>query len=166
MSFTIHTAVAKNDWQQGLVVLHDVYVGEGHSPADRAAQMFRREVLEPEGNFLIAVREDDVVLGATILLHPGSTLHQVARSGEREFRLLATHPDARGEGVGEALVRECIEQCKTEGADALVLWTRPVMTAAQRLYVRLGFVHVPERDEDDPRGFRRLIYRLDLHIAR
>ena len=162
MPIIIRPAATDADWQQGLAILHHVYVGEGHSPAERAKQTFRREVLEPEGNFLIAVQEDDVVLGATILLHPGSALQQVAQQGEREFRLLAVESAARGQGAGEALVQECIERCKTEGAEALVLWTRPVMTAAQRLYERLGFGRVPHRDEEDPRGFTRLVYRLVL----
>lgn len=142
--------------------MYGVYVGEGHSPAERAAQMYKREVLEPEGEFLVAVNGNGNVLGATILLRPGSALHQIARPGEREFRLLAVHAEARGQGAGEALVRACMDRCKADGADALVLWTRPVMTAAQRLYERLGFVRVRERDEEDPRGFSRLVYRSAL----
>lgn len=161
MSFTIRTAITENDWQQGLAVLHHVYVGEGHSPAERAAQTFRREVLEPEGAFLVAMKDKNC-LGATILLHERSALGQIAQPGEREFRLLAVDGDARGGGVGEALVRECIERRKAQGAQALVLWTRPVMTAAQRLYERLGFARVTERDEQDQRGFTRMVYRLEL----
>lgn len=163
MSYTVRTAVSGADWHQGLAVLHRVYVGEGHSPAERAAAMFLREVLEPEGSFLVAKREaEDAVLGATILLRPGSSFHQVAGPGEREFRLLAVHPEARGQGVGEALVRACVHMATAEKAEALVLWTRPIMTAAQRLYERLGFVRVPARDEEDARGFTRLVYKLDL----
>lgn len=163
MSFTVRAAVSEADWQQGLAVLHRVYVGEGYSPTKRAAQMYRREVLEPEGRFLVAVREDDdAVLGATILLHPGSAFHQVAEPGEREFRLLAVHPDARGKGVGEALVQACVKGATTDRAEALVLWTRPTMIAAQRLYERLGFMRAPSRDEEDARDFTRLVYRLDL----
>lgn len=166
MSCIIRPAASEADWHQGLTVLHRVYVGEWHSPAERAAQMYRREVLETEGSFFVAVGEDDyAVLGATILLHPGSTFHQVARSTEREFRLLAVHPDARGQGVGEALVRACVQGATTDGAEALVLWTRPTMIAAQRLYERLGFVRVPARDEEDARGFTRLVYRLALQSS-
>lgn len=157
----VRTAVSDRDWQQGLSILYDVYVGEGHSPAERAAEVYRREVLEREGNFLVAVR-GDTVLGATILLHPGSALHQMARPGEREFRLLAVSATERGQGAGEALVRACMERSRAEGASALVLWTRPSMNAAQRLYTRLGFLHEQERDEEDPRGFMRLVYRLAL----
>lgn len=162
MPITVRRAASEADWQQGLSVLHDVYVGEGHSPADRAGQTFRREALEPEGTFLVAVNERGVVLGALILLHPASALRQVARPGEREFRLLAVRSDARGGGAGEALVRACITRVAADNADALVLWTRPVMTSAQRLYARLGFVRVPERDEEDPRGFTRLVFLLHL----
>lgn len=162
MSIVVRNASSETEWSQGLAVLHRVYVGEGHSPAERAAQVYRRDMLEPEGHFLVAVNDAGSVLGATILLHPGSGFHQIARKGEREFRLLAVSADARGQGAGEALVRSCIGGCRADGADALVLWTRPVMTAAQRLYTRLGFVRMEERDEQDPRGFTRLVFRLPL----
>lgn len=162
MSITVRAAVSEADWQQAMALLYEVYVGEGHSPAERASQTYRREALESEGVLLIAVDQVGDVLGAMILLEPGSTLRQLARAGEREFRLLAVRPSARGSGVGEALVRACIERCVSGGAEALVLWTRPVMTSAQRLYARLGFQRIPDRDEEDPRGFTRMVYRLDL----
>ena len=159
---SVRVAGSEGDWQQGLAILFAVYVGEGYSPAERAALMFRRDVLEKEGDLLIAVRDDGTICGATILLRSGSSLQQLARQGEREFRLLAVGSSARGLGAGEALVRACIERCEADRATGLVLWTRPEMLAAQRLYERLGFLRVPERDEEDPRGFQRLVYLAQL----
>ncbi|MBK9763173.1 MAG: GNAT family N-acetyltransferase [Flavobacteriales bacterium] len=43
-------------------------------------------------------------------------------------------PEARGTGVGEALVRACITQAKSIGAKAIVLWSQPTMLNAHRLY--------------------------------
>lgn len=162
MGSNVREALSDADWQQATAVIQHVYVDGGYTPAENAARFQTRERLEGEGTMLIAVRESGEVIGATILLRIGSAMHQVAQPGEREFRLLGVHPDARSEGVGATLVKECIARCSDEGADAVVLWTRPNMLAAQRLYERLGFTRATERDEEDARGFRRLVYRLVL----
>ena len=154
----IREARSDTDWQQGCAILHRVYVGEGYTDAERAAQFQRRERLEGEGVFLLALGDDGAVNGAVLFLNENSTLRQIAQHGEREFRMLAVHPNARGEGVGEALVRECIRRAEAEQATGLVLWTQPTMLAAHRLYQRLGFVRDAERDVADPRGFLRLVY--------
>jgi|JI9StandDraft_1071089.scaffolds.fasta_scaffold223059_2 ribosomal protein S18 acetylase RimI-like enzyme len=159
-AMTIHVRVADSaeEWQQALAVLYRVYVGEGYTTAERAAPSQRREVLEPEGTFLVAINESGSVIGATLFLLEDSVMKQLARPGEREFRMLAVDPAARGSGAGAVLVQTCIDRAKEEGASGLVLWTQPTMLAAHRLYERLGFMRTPERDEDDPRGFKRLVY--------
>ena len=161
MSFHLREATSITDRQQACALLLKVYVQGGYTTAERAAAFMTAEHLAGEGSFLIAVSEANAVLGAVILLKPDSGLIQLARDGEREFRLLAVHPSARGGGVGEALVQACIDRAGLEGATGLVLWTQPTMNAAHRLYERLGFQRVPERDSKDPRGFTRLVYRLE-----
>ena len=47
---------------------------------------------------------------------------------------------ARGKGIGEALTRAAIERAKQEGAVTVDLTSRPSREAANRLYVRVGFV--------------------------
>jgi ribosomal protein S18 acetylase RimI-like enzyme len=47
--------------------------------------------------------------------------------------------DARGAGVGEALVAAAIERSRAVGAKTVDLTSRPDREAANRLYVRLGF---------------------------
>jgi ribosomal protein S18 acetylase RimI-like enzyme len=86
------------------------------------------------------------VVGTVVYAAPGSRWQDLAIDGEVEIRMLATAPAARGRGVGEALVRACIKRAKDDGAPRLVLSTRPAMLAAHRLYERLGFMRVPERD--------------------
>lgn len=157
---TIIPATSDTHWRQAIGVLHRVYVGEGYSAPERAASAYRREALEPEGEAFLALDEDGTVIGVVLFLQAESTLRQVALPGEREFRLLAVDPNARGKGAGAALVQACMARSRAAGAAALVLWTRPTMLSAQRLYERLGFRRVPERDTDDARGFRRLVYRF------
>jgi ribosomal protein S18 acetylase RimI-like enzyme len=58
----------------------------------------------------------------------------------------AVDPAGQRRGVGEALVRACLERASAHGCQAVVICTRDRARAAQRLYARLGFVRVPERD--------------------
>jgi GNAT superfamily N-acetyltransferase len=46
---------------------------------------------------------------------------------------------ARGRGVGEALVKECIEVARKSGAGIVELQSARAREAANRLYPRLGF---------------------------
>jgi ribosomal protein S18 acetylase RimI-like enzyme len=79
-----------------------------------------------------------------------------------EVRLLAVPPEARGHGIGEALMRECAHRAKRAGASALGLHTADVMRAAVRLYERLGYVRTPELDFLPAKGPLVKGYRLDL----
>jgi ribosomal protein S18 acetylase RimI-like enzyme len=47
---------------------------------------------------------------------------------------------ARGQGAGEALTRSAVEYARTAGAKTVDLSSRPAREAANRLYVRCGFV--------------------------
>lgn len=66
--------------------------------------------------------------------------------GEGAIRMLAVAPDAQRRGVGEALTRACIDRARADGLRGLCLHSTPWMSAAHRLYERLGFHRVPERD--------------------
>ncbi|EFL17518.1 GNAT family N-acetyltransferase [Streptomyces sp. C] len=114
-----------------------------------------------DGEVLVAV-EDGRVLGGVTFAAPGSRLADVAGPEEAEFRMLAVAPEARGKGVGEALVRACTERARALGVRALVLSTQPAMLGAQRIYGRLGFVRTPELDWSPIPALKLLTYRLEL----
>lgn len=77
------------------------------------------------------------------------------------FRYAAVDPSVQGRGVGEALVRWVVDRARTDGRARIRIHTLEMMTAAQRLYERLGFVRDPDHDEqwDDVVG---IAYRYDL----
>ncbi|MFC5865043.1 GNAT family N-acetyltransferase [Acidicapsa dinghuensis] len=60
------------------------------------------------------------------------------------LRLLYIEPAARGLGLGETLVRECLRFAETAGYTRVVLWTQSILTAAHRIYAKAGFRLVKE----------------------
>ncbi|MEU5047527.1 GNAT family N-acetyltransferase [Streptomyces griseorubiginosus] len=111
---------------------------------------------------LVATANDRILGGVTYVPSPGP-MADLARPGEAEIRMLAVAHEARGRGVGQALVRACVDRAAATGHD-LVLCTQPTMHAAHRLYERLGFTRAPERDWKPIPGndFTLLTYELTL----
>jgi ribosomal protein S18 acetylase RimI-like enzyme len=83
------------------------------------------------------------------------------RDGEAGIRMLAVEPAAQGRGVGTALIAACLDRARADGRRAVFLHSLPVMEGAQRIYARLGFRRVPERDWLFPE-FRLMGFVLDL----
>jgi len=121
---------------------------------------------KPESAAQIVAEREGAVLG-TVLLYPANAA--IFRRGEGpppmrwpEVRLLAVAPAARGHGVGDALMQECVARARRAGADRLALHTTPMMAAAVRLYTRMGFARAPELDFSPAPGFTVHGYTLGL----
>jgi len=56
-----------------------------------------------------------------------------------KLRLLLIEPHARGQGLGQRLVEECIAFARKTGYRKLVLWTHDNLSAARAIYTKLGF---------------------------
>ena len=128
---------------------------------------YRRNILATLGNpapaTQIVAEQEGAVVGA-VLLYPTGIVPPGTRPPQSwpEVRLLAVAPAARGGGVGAALMQECVRRARGWGASALVLHTTAMMSAAVRLYARLGFVPAPELDVEVAPGLTVTGYRLDL----
>lgn len=69
----------------------------------------------------------------------GSVLLVDGGEGIAKLRLLYTEPWARGLGIGEALVAECVAFARAAGYDKISLWTHTILTSARRIYEAHGF---------------------------
>ena len=111
---------------------------------------------------LLVARVDGRVAGSVALVLDGDFGEITADPSEAAFRMLVVDPAARGAGVGELLVRTCLHRARAAGKATMVLSTDPRMTAAHRLYERLGFRRLPERDWSPVPGVGLRVYALEL----
>lgn len=118
---------------------------------------------------IVAVDDGDEVLGGVAYVpisrpdgDAAVTTQEADDTGEAGIRMLAVAPEARGRGAGTALVQECIARARQGGRLRIGLHTTPLMTAAQRLYERLGFARALDRDYVVGADVRLLGYVLEL----
>jgi len=130
---------------------------EGYTPqlADVAGRAARSE--------LLVVRDGaGRVVGSVALVLAGDFGEVTTSDEEAAFRMLVVDPAARGQGVGHLLVGACLERARAAGKRRMVISTDPRMTSAHRLYERLGFTRLPERDWSPMPGTDLLVYAREL----
>ena len=137
------------------------YRDDGLAPAEYVPVLADVAARATASELLVACA-DDLILGSVALVLDGAFGEVTAGPEEAAFRMLAVDPAARGRGVGERLVRACRDGARAAGKQRMVLSTDTRMAAAHRLYERLGFTRLPERDWSPLPGVDLLVYALDL----
>jgi DNA-binding MarR family transcriptional regulator/GNAT superfamily N-acetyltransferase len=89
----------------------------------------------PERHGWIAEKDGKVVGSVFVVRHT----RRVAK-----LRLLYVEPSARGLGIGNRLVDECLRFAKQAGYSKMVLWTNSILTGARHIYRKAGFTLVHE----------------------
>jgi GNAT superfamily N-acetyltransferase len=117
-----------------------------------------------EGAERIVAERGGTLVGSVFLFPPAADAYGglAARASWPELRLLAVAPEARGAGVGRALVEECVRRARRAGATELGLHTSRSMRPAIRIYERMGFVRAPDRDFQPDGAELVEAYRLPL----
>lgn len=118
-------------------------IGDDSGYADELRDTGRRA---EHADVLVAVDEAGTLLGSVTFCLPGSPYAELSGEGQAEFRMLAVADAARGRGIGELLVRSCLDRAAALGCHSVVISTQPQMVAAHRLYERLGFSRTPALD--------------------
>jgi GNAT superfamily N-acetyltransferase len=134
--------------------------GEGGRNAPYARSDFDHTAAAA-AHFYVAEIDGDVV-GVVALLAPGEPTRAVANDAEAELARLVVSAAARRQGIGRALADRCTQLARSEGWQAIALWSRRYQTAGHRLYESLGYRRQPDRDSADETGFERLVFRLEL----
>jgi len=92
-------------------------------------------VIRDPATTLLVVRDDDGrIAGAAAVLVYATPAYVKARIED-----VVVDERSRGKGVGEALVRRCIEVARERGAEIVELQSARWREVANRLYPRMGF---------------------------
>ena len=141
------------------------YTADGYlvEDTDYAAELVGAAHRAAEAELVVAVDPTSHdLLGTVTFCLSGSHYAEVSQPGEAEFRMLAVAPEARGRGIGHSLARWCVDRAREQGCTAVVLSSLDNMHAAHRLYERMGFTRLPERDWIPTPDITLIAYRLDL----
>lgn len=80
-----------------------------------------------------------------------------------KLRLLLVEPAARGSGLGQRLVGECIRFARAAGYRKIVLWTQSILDPARHIYAKAGFRLVKqEPNREFGKGLVSEIWEMDL----
>ncbi|WP_018658382.1 GNAT family N-acetyltransferase [Actinomadura flavalba] len=139
----------------------DVYVGGGYmNPESTYIATLRDTAARAATTEILVAELGGTLVGAVAYCPPESPLAELAGPDDGEFRMLAVLPSAQGRGAGSALVRACVERARAAGLRGVRLSTQPNMTAAHRLYERLGFHRTPDDDWSPVPGLLLVTYAL------
>jgi len=92
-------------------------------------------VAEDSSTLLVARSPSQQIIGALSL-----TIYRVPTGIRAIIEDVIVDGPARGQGVGQALLQRALQIAKQKGAAGISLTSNPLRVAANRLYVKLGFV--------------------------
>lgn len=141
----------RNELDAVASLLAEVYAEyRSHFSAD-VWEPYLGEIVDVKRRFnesAVIIAKSETVIVGTVGFYKDASLSQLERwpKGWAAIRTLAVRGNARRQGLGEALGIECIRRARTQRAHAIGLHTASFMTAATRLYQRLGFRRAPDFD--------------------
>jgi ribosomal protein S18 acetylase RimI-like enzyme len=122
-------------------LLREVFVTEGWlGDAANGPTLDGIRLQASTGTLLIAEDIRSVnLLGSVALVTVRSPFAELASALRAEISARAVRAGARGRGVGQALVQECMQRSAAMGLEETALSTQAEMAAAMSLYERIGF---------------------------
>ncbi|MEU3855881.1 GNAT family N-acetyltransferase [Streptomyces sp. NPDC028722] len=129
---TVRVATDLTDREACFAVRKEVFVAE-----QGVAEDIEYDAWDAVAVHVLAVREDGVPLGTGRLLHGEAAAKTGGDPAVGSLGRLAVSREARGLGIGAALVRAIEDIARAEGLTALDLHAQ---THAQGFYERLGYV--------------------------
>jgi ribosomal protein S18 acetylase RimI-like enzyme len=146
------------------------YANDGFTPAGSDYALTLRAAADraAKAELWVAANATDLLgtvtnlLGTVTFCPVGSVYREIGRDDEGEFRMLGVSAAARGLGVGTLLTQHCIQRSRDLGFTRVVMSSAQAMKTAHRIYERLGFTRLPERDWSPRPGIDLYAFTLDL----
>ena len=111
----------------------------------QASHALMQSLFPPEDNSFLSIEELCAKEVCFYTAHKGTqvlaTGALVVKTGYGEIKSMFVDPSARGQGVGDAIVRALHDLAREKGLGSLKLETGNSLHAALRLYARHGFTH-------------------------
>jgi ribosomal protein S18 acetylase RimI-like enzyme len=124
------------------------------------ANLSKMSTLAAVGELIVA-ECTGMIIGAVTYVAPDRPKPAFFDGAWPIVRMLVVDPEYRGQGIGGALMQECVRRAKRDQADALALHSSPIMTAALAMYRGMGFTY--HRDGTPVFGVPTGVYVMQLH---
>jgi ribosomal protein S18 acetylase RimI-like enzyme len=123
------------------------YTADYELPESYLASLSRVEERAREHEVWVVEDRATGALEATVSTpRVGAFISELGQRGELDFRLLAVAPTARGKGYGVLLTQHVIALARQRKLERVVMNSGDMMLGAHRLYEKLGFERIPDRD--------------------
>lgn len=138
-----------------IIERHRVIYEEEYGFARSFGEYVADSLTENVEHLWIAERNGKFV-GCIGLVEPGENTGQL--------RWFLVEPEARGSGVGKALMQKLLDRCKEKQYEGIFLWTVNKLPAARSIYERFGFKLTEKKPEKLLWGQNVIEERWDLPI--
>lgn len=116
----------------------------------------------PEGEVIVAEHDGKLMGTLTVYASGNQSRGEGWPADWVGLRLLAVAPEARGLGIGRALIEWAIAYARSLGASAVGLHTTEMMAIARAMYERMGFQRMSDHDYHPASGRTVMAYCLPL----
>lgn len=106
---------------------------EGTAYADPILDTLSKVYVRPNEIYFVVEVDGEVLGGSGIAPLAGNDANIC------ELQKMYFAPELRGKGIAQVLIEKCLSFAKEAGFDQCYLETLPFMTAAQKLYKKVGF---------------------------
>jgi ribosomal protein S18 acetylase RimI-like enzyme len=107
------------------------------------ANVAKMPLLARTGEIIVA-EDGGQIVGAVAYVGPQAPKPEFFEPSWPIIRMLVVDPCARGKGIGRQLTEECLRRAERDQSPAIALHTTQIMTVAEPMYLRMGFVRIGE----------------------
>jgi len=119
-----------------------------------SASQYNEEFSNPTRHFVVALDEQQRIIGYAGVFAPGATAADILTVG--------VVPDQRGKGIAKALMALITDWAKAQGSTAMILEVKVDNTDAIGLYESLGYSKLNVRKDYFGTGLHAQVMRLEL----